>query len=89
MLRPGSRHQDAIGTDPTAAPPEPLRVFLSFGYTLQRPHPSAFGGGHKPGLGSAKAKADLETMEPYGRRYPLVKRNPNTLTWTEVVRMER
>jgi len=38
---------------------------------------------------TAKEDADLEDMERYGRCYPLVKRSPNTFTWTEVVRVEQ
>lgn len=38
---------------------------------------------------TAKEDADLEEMERYGRRYPLVKRSPNAFTWTEVVRVEQ
>jgi DNA sulfur modification protein DndD len=38
---------------------------------------------------TAKADAELEEMERYGRSYPLVKRSPNEFTWTEVVRVER
>lgn len=38
---------------------------------------------------TAKEDAELEEMERCGRSYPLVKRNPNKFTLTEVVKVER
>jgi len=38
---------------------------------------------------TAKADAQLDEMERYGRSYPLVRRSPNEFSWTEVVRVDR
>lgn len=38
---------------------------------------------------TAKADAQLDEMERYGRTYPLVRRSPNEFTWTEVVEVDR
>ena len=38
---------------------------------------------------TAKEDVQVETIERYGRSYPLVKRSPNEFTWTEVVNVDQ